>query len=148
MVRSWAYILMFAATLAGLVALVWPSPKVQTIEEIAAPARTAPPRAETAAKPAKAAQKSPSSAKREPASPPPAAVAKKMPAPNTTTRRQFAQPENGMQPSPFEAAKEAAREAERAKPPNPPPSSAAAPPRPAMPFKGGQVPSREPIPTR
>ena len=147
MVRSWAYILMFAATLAGLVALVWPSPKVQTIEDIAAPARTAPPRAETAAKPAKASQKSPPSAKREPA-PPPAAVAKNMPAPNTTTRRQLAQPENGMQPSPFEAAKEAAKEAARAKPTNPPPASSAAPPRPAMPFKGGQVPSRDPVPTR
>jgi hypothetical protein len=45
MVRSWAYILMFAATLAGLVALVWPSPQVQTIEEIAMPVRTAPTRA-------------------------------------------------------------------------------------------------------
>src|SRR5688572_13609435 len=102
MVRSWAYILMIAATLAGLVALVWPSPEVQTIEEIAMPARTAPTRAEPPPKPSKPAAKSPQGGKRDtPPAPAPAAVAKKMPAPNTTTRRQLAQPDNGINPSPL-----------------------------------------------
>jgi hypothetical protein len=141
MVRSWAYILMFAATLAGLVALVWPSPQVQTIEEIAMPVRTAPTRAEPAAKPAKASAKTPPAAKRNPAPPPaPAAVAKKMPSPNTTTKRQLAQPDNGMQPSPFSQL-----DKNTAPPnPNPAPADTGAPPRAGMPFKPGTTPSRNP----
>jgi hypothetical protein len=141
MVRSWAYILMIAATLAGLVALVWPSPKVQTIEEIAMPARTAPTRAEPAPKPAKAAAKSPQGGKRDaPPAPAPAAVARKMPAPNTATRRQLAQPENGMQPSPFSKLNKDAAQPQK----NPPPIDTGAPPRPAMPFRPGTTPPREP----
>src|SRR5688572_23878073 len=138
MVRSWAYILMFAATLAGLVALVWPSPEVQTIEEIAAPARTAPARSEPAPKPAKAtAAKTPPASKKEPA-PAPATVAKKMPAPNTTTRRQLAQPDNGMQPSPLSRVKEAQKAAPT------PPGATNAPSRApgAGVFKPGETPSR------
>src|SRR6187402_2003305 len=101
MVRSWAYILMFAATLAGLVALVWPSPQVQTIEEIAMPVRTAPPRAEPPPKAAKQSAKTPQKREAQPPAPPVPAAVKNMPAPNTTTKRQLAQPENGMQPSQF-----------------------------------------------
>jgi hypothetical protein len=143
MVRSWAYILMFAATLAGLVALVWPSPQVQTIEEIAAPARTAPARNEPAPKPAKAtAARTPP--KKEPA-PAPAAVAKKMPAPNTTTRRQLAQPDNGMQPSPLSRAKEAQQKAA----PTPPDATNAPSRSPgAGVFKPGETPSRAPAASR
>jgi hypothetical protein len=134
MVRSWAYILMIAATLAGLVALVWPSPQVQTIEEIAMPVRTAPTRSEPAPKPAKPAAKSPQGGKRDtPPAPAPATVAKKMPAPNTTTRRQLAQPDNGMNPTPLSNLSK-----------NPPPADTGAPPRPAMPFRPGTTPSREP----
>jgi hypothetical protein len=141
MVRSWAYILMVAATLAGLVALVWPSPKVQTIEEIAMPVRTAPTRAEPASKPAKTAARTPPAAKREPApAPTPAAVAKKMPAPNTTTKRQFAKPDNGMQPSPFQGVPKDAAPPSK----NPAPADTGAPPRAAMPFKPGTTPSRNP----
>jgi hypothetical protein len=140
MIRSWAYILMFAATLAGVVALVWPSPQVQTIEEIAMPVRTAPPRAEPPPKAAKATAKTPPSARREPPAPAPPAVVKKMPAPNTTTRRQLAQPDNGMQPSPLNRiAEEAART-----PPPAPSGPKTAPPRPAFPFKPGESPTREP----
>jgi hypothetical protein len=139
MVRSWAYILMVAATLAGVVALVWPSPKVQIIEDIAMPVKSAPARAEPPAKPAKAASK-PAKRETEPA-PAPAAVVKKMPAPNTTTRRQIAQPDNGMKPSPLNRLAEDAA----ANPPRPPaPASREAPPRPNMPFKPGSKPERDP----
>ena len=96
MYRSWAYILMLVATLAGVVALVWPSPEVRTIEEIAMPARTAP-RSEAPAKPAKAA-KAAQAAKPapKPAAPVPPAVAKHVPAPNTTTHRAGPVLEKGM----------------------------------------------------
>lgn len=136
MVRSWAYILMIAATLAGVVALVWPSPEVQVIEEIAMPARAPAPRAEAPQKPAKAAaNKAPQAAKKEAAPVP--AVVKDMPAPNTTTKRQYAKPDNGMQPSPFSrTGSEGAKPAEPARPP----SSHGAPPRPPMPFKPGTTP--------
>jgi hypothetical protein len=104
MYRSWAYILMVLATLVGVVALVWPSPQVRTIEEIAAPAHEPAPKAEAPAKPPKAAAKGgqankpPKPAPALPPPPPPAV--KHMPQPNTTTKRAGAGPriENGLAP--------------------------------------------------
>jgi hypothetical protein len=146
MLRSWAYILMFAATFAGVVALLWPSPEVRTIEEIAMPAR--PVARPDTPKPKQAANKAPGTAKRE-AAPAPAAVVKKMPAPNTTTRRQTAQPENGMQPSPLQrlgSPLERAAQAEAAKKGTQPPPRPAMPARPGSPPRpsAGQVPG-EPV---
>jgi hypothetical protein len=142
MVRSWAYILMIAATLAGVVALVWPSPEVQTIEEIAMPARAPAPRAEAPQKPAKAAAKAAQPAKKEAAPPAAPAVVKDMPAPNTTTKRQYSKPDNGMQPSPFSRTGSESATGRPAEPPKPANPSAphGAPPRPPMPFKPGATP--------
>jgi len=103
MYRSWAYILMVVATLAGVVGLLWPSPSVRTIEEIAMPARSAPARAEAPAKAAKAAGKPAQGAKpaaRAEAAPAPPAVVKRMPPQTTSTKRAGAAvPQNGMQPN-------------------------------------------------
>lgn len=98
MYRSWGYILMFAATLAGVVALLWPTPPVRTIEEIAMPTRPAPARPEPPAKQPKQASKPPAP-KPPPAKPAPPAVVGRMPQQNTTTRRGAAVPENGLQPN-------------------------------------------------
>ncbi len=99
MYRSWAYILMIFATLVGIVALVWPSPQVQTIEEIASVAPASAPRAEAPVRPAKPVAKA-AQAKAKPAAPepPPPPVVKKMPAPNTTTRRAGPLVQNGLEP--------------------------------------------------
>ncbi|MFN2428126.1 MAG: hypothetical protein ABR587_16955, partial [Candidatus Binatia bacterium] len=94
---SWAYILMVGATLAGVVGLLWPSPAVRTIEEIAMPSR-APARAEAPAKP-KPAPKAAAKPVRPEAAPP--AVVKRMPAQTTATRRAGPLLENGLQPSTF-----------------------------------------------
>lgn len=96
MYRSWGYILMFAATLAGVVALLWPTPPVRTIDEITMPARPAT-RPEPPSKPPKQAAK-PSPPKPKPAPP---AVVDRMPQQNTTTRRGAAVPQNGLQPNMF-----------------------------------------------
>ena len=88
---------MILATLVGVVALVWPSPQVQTIEQIASVEREAP-RAEPA-RAAKPAAKAPARDKAKPAAAPaPPAVVAKMPAPNTTTRRSGALMHNGLAP--------------------------------------------------
>lgn len=115
MYRSWAYILMIAATLVGVVALLWPSPPARTIEEIVPVAREAAPRAEAPAKAPKA-PKSPPAAK-TPAKPAPPVVAK-MPAANTTAKRAAPVLQNGMQPNIF--GKPAG---EGPTPPPPPPSA-------------------------
>jgi hypothetical protein len=97
MYRSWAYILMVVATLAGVVGLLWPSPQVRTIEDIAMPARSAP-RAEAPAKAPKAAGKSPAKPPRaEPAAAPPAVV-KRIPPQTTSTKRAGPVLQNGLQP--------------------------------------------------
>jgi len=103
MYRSWAYILIVMATLVGIVALLWPSPQVRSIEEIASAAKE-PPRGEAPAKSAKPGAKQPSSkpaAKPATPAPAPPAVVKKMPAPNTTTRRAGPLMQNGLEPNPF-----------------------------------------------
>jgi hypothetical protein len=101
MYRSWAYILMVAATLAGIVALVWPTPPVRTIEEIAMPVRPAP-RAETPKAPKPPPKAGPSKATPKPeATPVPPAVLKRMPTSNTTTRRLSPTLENGLQANSF-----------------------------------------------
>jgi hypothetical protein len=99
MYRSWAYILMIAATLVGIVALLWPSPQVQTIEEIASVSHDNTPRPEPPPRPAKPVAKS-AQAKPKPvaAAPAPPAVLKKMPAPNTTTKRAGPLVQNGLEP--------------------------------------------------
>lgn len=106
MYRSWAYILMVGATLAGMVGLLWPSPKVMTIEDIAMPARSAS-RAEAPAKAPKAPGKSPAKPARteaapaSPAAPAPPAVVERMPAQTTTTKRAGPVLQNGLQPNMF-----------------------------------------------
>ena len=107
MIRSWGYILMVIATLAGGSALLWPSPEAPQIEEITAPIRA--PKPEASARPAKASakpEKSPKAAAREEAAPAPEppSMAKRIPAQNTPTRR--AAPtapavQNGLQPNMF-----------------------------------------------
>lgn len=138
MYRSWAYILMAAATLAGMVALLWPSPQVRTIEEIAAPVRAAP-RAEAPAKapkpPAKASQAKP----KPEAAPAPPAVIKKMPAQNTTTRRSAPVLQNGLQPNMF--GRPIDEGVQTFPPPAPPAIGAARPP--ARPTPPGAAPAPE-----
>ncbi|HEY2774765.1 MAG TPA: hypothetical protein VGK20_12025 [Candidatus Binatia bacterium] len=118
MYRSWAYILMVIATLVGIVALVWPSPQVRTIEEIAMPSagHTPVPHAEAAGKAPKnagrAMQNKPNAkgsaaagagaGKTPPAAAAPApTVVTHLPASNTTTRRAAPIIQNGMQPNMF-----------------------------------------------
>ena len=97
MYRSWAYILMVLATLVGIVALLWPSPEVQTIEQIAAVTRDVAPRTEPPPKPAKPVAKAQGKPAAKPAPPPPPPpVVKQMPAPNTTTHRAGPLVQNGM----------------------------------------------------
>lgn len=98
MYRSWAYILMIAATLVGVVALLWPSPPARTIEEIVPAAREAAPRVEAPAKAPKTPKPQP--AAKAPAKPAPPVVAK-MPAANTTAKRAAPVLQNGMQPNIF-----------------------------------------------
>ncbi len=120
MYRSWGYILMFAATLAGLVALLWPAPPVRTIEEITMPARPAP-RSEAPSKPARQPSKPvPPKPAPKPAAP---AVVERMPQQNTTTRRGTAVPQNGLQPGVFGqpvGAGDRAAPSPAAPPPSPP----------------------------
>ena len=97
MYRSWAYILMAVATLAGVVALIWPGPSVRTIEEISLPVRPAP-RAEAPARPNKAAKPAKSSSRNTP-KPAPPAVVERMPRQNTATRRAAPVLQNGLQPT-------------------------------------------------
>lgn len=97
MYRSWAYILMAVATLAGVVALLWPGPSVRTIEEISMPARPAP-RAEVPARPNKATKPAKSSSRNTP-KPAPPAVVERMPRQNTATRRAAPVLQNGLQPT-------------------------------------------------
>jgi len=143
MYRSWAYILMVVATLAGVVGLLWPSPAVRTIEDIAMPVRTAP-RAEAPAKAPKAAGKAPAKpARPEPA---PAAVVKKMPSQTTTTKRAGPVLQNGLQPNMFggragEGILERGGPAAGAQPK----PGAVVPPRPFVPTRPSpEQPSREP----
>jgi hypothetical protein len=126
MYRSWAYILMILATLVGIVALVWPSPQVQTIEQIASVTRDVAPRAEAPAKAPKSPAKAQAKAKPA-AEPAPPAVLKKMPAPNTTTRRAGPLLQNGL---------EVPAVIPEQKSPPPPPS------------RGGQMTTRPPLPPR
>jgi len=101
MYRSWAYILMIVATLVGVVALVWPSPTVRTIEDIASLSRdAAPARAEAPAKTPKAAKAAAAKPAPKPAPPPPPAVAH-MPAATTLAKRSAPVLQNGMQPNIF-----------------------------------------------
>jgi len=100
MYRSWAYILMMVATLAGVVGLLWPSPQVRTIEEIAMPVRNVP-RAEPPPKTPKPAAKPAAAAKRQEPAPAPPAVVKRIPAQNTSTKRATPMLENGLQPPTF-----------------------------------------------
>lgn len=135
MYRSWAYILMIAATLVGVVALLWPSPPVRTIEDIApvqreaAPARAeAPPKAPKAPKPAPAAK--------APPKPAPPAVVDRMPAANTLAKRAAPVLQNGLQPNLFgKPAGERPTPPPAAKPPARPGAPVSArpvlPPRPA-----------------
>lgn len=95
MYRSWAYILMIMATLAGVVGLLWPSPPVRTIQEIAMPARGG---GKKAGRPA---ARTPSKPPRPRAAPPAPPVVRRMPSHTTSSRRGAAVPQNGMQPSPF-----------------------------------------------
>lgn len=99
MYRSWAYILMMVATLIGAVALVWPSPQVRTIEEIAM-TPPVPPRAETAGKSVKPVKPAPGAkppSKAAAASAPPAVI-KRIPPQNTSTKRAGPLLQNGMEP--------------------------------------------------
>ena len=91
---------MILATLVGIVALVWPSPQVQTIDEIASVPRDNTPRAEPPARPAKPVAKGAQPKAKAAAAPAPAppAVLKKMPAPNTTTKRAGPLVQNGLEP--------------------------------------------------
>lgn len=103
MYRSWAYILMILATLVGVVALVWPSPQVQTIEQIASVTKDVAPRAEPPAKAAKPAARAAQASKaaKPAAAPAPPAIVKKMTAPNTTTRRAGPLLQNGLEVPPL-----------------------------------------------
>lgn len=104
MYRSWAYILMIVATLVGVVALLWPSPTVHTIAQVApAPREAAPARAEAPAKAAKAAAKAaPAKAAAKPAAPPPPPpVVSHMPSASTLAKRATPQLQNGMGPNLF-----------------------------------------------
>lgn len=108
MYRSWAYILMIIATLVGVVALLWPSPTVLTVAEVASPPReAAPARPEASAKPAKAAAKAgAAAAKSAPAAkstakPVPAPVVSHMPTASTLAKRAVPQLQNGMGPNMF-----------------------------------------------
>lgn len=93
--RSWAYILMVAATLAGAVALLWPSPQVPTIEEIAMPEKA--PRAEAPARAPKAAAARPAQGAKAPKAEAPEPAAKRIPPMNTSTRRTEPVVTNGLQ---------------------------------------------------
>ena len=88
---------MILATLVGIVALVWPSPQVQTVEQIATAARE-PERQETPRPAMAAAKPQQPKAKAAAAPEPPPPVVKKMPAPNTTTRRAGPLLQNGLEP--------------------------------------------------
>lgn len=135
MYRSWAYILMIVATLVGVVALLWPSPAVRTIEDIATiqHAESAP-RAEPAAKSAKSATKPAAAPKPAPKPAAPPSVVQKMPAPTTSARRAAPVLQNGLQPGLL-----GQPAGEWAKPPVPP--SAAARP-------GAPVTARPTVPPR
>jgi len=99
MYRSWAYILMVGATLVGVVALLWPSPEVRSIEDIASAARQPPPRAESPAKPAKPpAKAAQAKAASKAAAEAPPAVVKRIPPQNTSTKRAGPLLQNGLQP--------------------------------------------------
>jgi hypothetical protein len=152
MYRSWAYILMIAATLVGVVALLWPSPRVQTISQIQTAARDTAPRPEPPSKPVKPAAKTPAKPAAKPTGMPaaPPSVLKKMPSSNTTTERATpgrAVPDNGMQPGAFENLRNAQN---AGKPPSPqarPPQNTRPgnlPPRPALPSRPGTMNKREP----
>ena len=137
MYRSWAYILMMAATLAGVIALAWPSPEVRTIEEIAMPSR-APARAEPAPKPK--GQVKAGAAK--PAKPePPPEVVKRMPEQTTATKRAGgAVINNGMEANSF------GKPGETYKPPIIPKPAPGAPA--FIPPSRPQPPPRTPMPGR
>jgi len=144
MYRSWAYILMVVATLAGVVGLLWPSPAVRTIEDIAMPTRTAP-RAEAPAKAPKAAGKSPAKPARTEPAPAPPAVVKKMPPQTTATKRAGAVPQNGLQPNMLgQSANEGILDRKVPAPAAPPQPGAVVPPRPFMPRPAPEQPAREP----
>jgi hypothetical protein len=146
MYRSWAYILMVVATLAGVVGLLWPSPQVRTIEDIAMPARSAP-RAEAPAKAPKAPGKSPAKPPRVEAPAPPAVV-KRMPVQTTSTKRAGPLLENGLQPNMFGRPVGAdildRGDPPGAAPPKPGNPSSARPPSPPRPST--EQPPREPAP--
>lgn len=119
MYRSWAYILMVMATLVGVVALLWPSPQVRTISEIASVPREEP-RVEAPPKPPKPAIKppQPKTPPKPAAAPAAPAVVRKMPAPNTTTRRAAPVLQNGLEPNMF--GKPAGQAPDLVPPPAPP----------------------------
>lgn len=132
MYRSWAYIVMAVATLTGVVALLWPSPTVRTIEEIAMPVR--PPRAEAPAKQPKAAAKAAASAKA--AKPAPPAVLNRVAPRNTATKRAAPVLQNGLQPNMF--GKPAGQGVGSGGPPtSPPPAKGAVTARPLVPGRSG-----------
>ena len=142
MYRSWAYILMVVATLAGVVALLWPAPPLRTIADLATDARPVA-KAEAPAKPIKAGSKAgqgvKASAPAKPTPPPPvaAAVAKKVPAPTTLGHRAGPVLQNGLEHDmfgkPIETGTAPGSPAAGAPIPPRPPGSAmkALPPRPA-----------------
>lgn len=103
MYRSWAYILMVAATLVGVVALLWPSPQQRSIEELASVTHEAPPRAEAPPKASKPSAKpgARSASKPAAAAAAPPAVVKRVPQSNTVTKRGGAMIQNGIQQGPF-----------------------------------------------
>lgn len=140
--RSWAYILMIVATLVGVVALLWPSPNVLTIAEVApAPREAAAPRAETPARAPKAAKSAPAAATApvKPAPPPPPPVVSHMPSASTLAKRATPQIQNGMGPNLFgKPAGEA--------PPHPSPAPPPPGPRPGAPASARPVLPPRPAP--
>jgi hypothetical protein len=151
MYRSWAYILMVVATLAGVVALLWPSPPVRTIGEIAMPARGAAVRAEAPAKAAKSAQGGAKQGARAEPAPVPPAVLKRIPLQNTSTKRAGPPVQNGLQPNnsgkpPAEGAR-LGGQAPAARPPARPGTAVTArPAAPSRPSPPPEKPSRQPAP--
>ena len=138
MYRSWAYILMVAATLVGVVALLWPSPQQRSIEDLASVSREASPRAEAPPKAAKPSAKPGAKSAAKPAAAVPPAVVKRVPQSNTVTRRGGAMIQNGIQQGPFNQPIP-----ESALPPAPP--GAATPPKPGAPVSARPlVPPRPP----
>lgn len=120
--RSWAYVLMIVATLAGGSALLWPLPPTVRIEEVYVPgaARPAPsPRPEAASSPRnKGASRAGSAAAA--AKPEPPAVVKRFPVQNTSLKRLTPQPRPGENAGGVAVPSQAAPRPGAAMPPRPP----------------------------